>query len=83
VPPVLKTRDLLGSSSICSGFCEASPFHLFLRAPPVVAFGITRDTFYLALPSGDTTSGKGSLRSVLVARRCPLRADGVVMLDDH
>lgn len=40
----------------------------------MVAYGITRGTFYLALPFGDATSGKGSLRSGLVARRCLLRA---------
>lgn len=40
----------------------------------MVAYGIIRESFYLALPSGDATSGKGSLRSVLVARRGLLRA---------
>ena len=49
-------------------------------APHMVPFEHFEHSLYLALPPGKPF-GKGLLRSVLVARRCLLRAVGALMLD--
>lgn len=49
-------------------------------APHMVPCEHFEHSLYLALPPGKPFS-KGSLRSVLVARRCLLRAVGALMLD--